>query len=209
MSIYVVFKLMGTCQVQNPLHARSETKELAGQIVSFPRRRWSSSGGNYNMSKIRRWHHSFSDLPIQSVLVHACWGSNLFCPGLWATADSLDCSASTKTGHSLYLHGSTSDLMFSRFSVRFKGPTAVVLLKLADLTILSCVGVFLGVIVRRGTTSEKNLLLLVITSKLLKMSYELLIRLQPGSQIHILFFFSPLADQQFLNLAAHYRIRNQ
>lgn len=51
----------------------------------------------------------------------------------------------------------------------------MVLLKLADLTILSCVGVFLGVIVRRGTTSEKNLLLLVITSKLLEMSYELLI----------------------------------
>lgn len=209
MSIYVVFKLMGTCQVQNPLHARSETKELAGQIVSFPRRRWSSSGGNYNTSKILRWHHSFSDLPIQSVLVRACWGSNLFCPGLWATADSFDCSASRKTGRSLYLHGSTSDLVFSRFCVRFKGPTAVVLLKLADLTILSCVGVFLGVIVRRGTTSEKNLLLLVITSKLLEMSYELLIWLQPRSQIHILFFFSPLADQQFLNLAAHYRMHNQ
>lgn len=44
----------------------------------------------------------------------------------------------------------------SWFRVRFTGPAAVVLLKLADLSILSCTWVYLGVIARRGAKSEKN-----------------------------------------------------
>lgn len=63
---------------------------------------------------------------------------------------------STQENRILCLHGSASDFVFSRVSVRFKGPTALVLLKLVDLSILSCAWVFLRVIVRGGTKSEKN-----------------------------------------------------